>query len=54
MAEEKQVELTEKIDENIIGGAIIRMGDKQIDASVRTSIHKLKQKFNKNLYIKDF
>ena len=52
--EEKQVELTEKIDENIIGGAIIRMGDKQIDASVRTSIHKLKQKFNKNLYIKDF
>jgi len=52
--EKKQVELTEKIDENIIGGAIIRMGDKQIDASVRTSIHKLKQTFNKNLYIKDF
>ena len=48
------VELTEKVDEKIIGGAIIRMGDKQLDASVSKAISKLRQIFNKNLYIQDF
>ncbi len=49
-----QVELTEKVDEKLIGGAVIRMGDKQLDASVLRQINDLKQIFNKNLYIKDF
>ena len=49
-----QVELTEKVDEKLIGGAVIRMGDKQLDASVLRQINDLKQTFNKNLYIKDF
>ena len=49
-----QVELTEKVDEKLIGGAIIRMSDKQLDASVLRQINDLKQTFNKNLYIKDF
>jgi F-type H+-transporting ATPase subunit delta len=48
------VELTEKVDEKIIGGAIIRMGDKQLDASVSKAISELRQTFNKNLYIQDF
>jgi len=48
------VELTEKIDENIIGGAIIRMGDKQLDASVSKAISELRQSFNSNLYLQDF
>lgn len=48
------VELTEKVDSTIIGGAIIRMGDKQLDASVSKAISKLRQIFNKNLYIQDF
>jgi F-type H+-transporting ATPase subunit delta len=51
---EHDVELTEVVDESIIGGAIIRMGDKQLDASVSTAISELKQKFNKNLYLQDF
>ena len=51
---EHNVELTEIIDESIIGGTIIRLGDKQLDASVSNSISELKQKFNKNLYLKDF
>ena len=51
---EIEVDLTEKVDEKIIGGAIIRMGDKQLDASVRKSIAELKQIFSTNLYIKDF
>lgn len=49
-----QVDLTEKIDEKLIGGAVIRMDDKQLDASVLRQINDLKQTFNKNLYIKDF
>ena len=48
------IELTETIDENIIGGAIITMGDKQLDTSISRTIKELKQTFNKNLYIKDF
>jgi len=51
---ETEVDLTEKVDEKIIGGAIIRMGDKQLDASVKKAIAELKQTFSKNLYIKDF
>ena len=51
---DKKVELTEKIDESIIGGAIIRMGDKQLDASVSRKISELRQIFNKNLYLQDF
>jgi F-type H+-transporting ATPase subunit delta len=49
-----KVELKEVIDENIIGGAIIRMGDKQLDASISTEISELRQTFNKNLYLQDF
>ena len=49
-----EVELTEIVNEDIIGGVIIKMGDKQLDASVTRKIKKLKKTFNKNLYIKDF
>ena len=51
---EDNVELTEKVDSTIIGGAVIRMGDKQLDASVSKAISELKQIFNKNLYLQDF
>ena len=49
-----KVELTEIVDENIIGGAIIRMGDRQLDASISSEISELRQLFNKNLYLQDF
>lgn len=49
-----KVELTEVLDKNIIGGAIIRMGDKQLDTSVANEISELRQMFNKNLYLQDF
>ena len=51
---QENVELTEKVDPAIIGGAIIRIGDKQLDASVSKAIYELRQIFNKNLYIQDF
>jgi len=48
------IELKELVDESIIGGAIIKMGDKQLDASVSREISELRQLFNKNLYLQDF
>ncbi|MNE31035.1 ATP synthase subunit delta [compost metagenome] len=41
------VELTEKIDADLIGGFIVRMGDNQIDASVASQINKLKQRLTR-------
>ena len=51
---DNNVELTEKVDSTIIGGAIIRMGDKQLEASAAKAIFELRKIFNKNLYIQDF
>ena len=41
------MELTEVINKDILGGAIIRIGDKQLDASIASNISELKQTFNK-------
>jgi len=46
-----EVVLQEKIDKNIIGGFIIRVGDKQVDASIARKISQLKQTFKENPYI---
>ena len=48
-----EVELVEKVDQNLIGGMILRVGDKQYDASIASELRKIKQtlmdgKFNKN------
>jgi F-type H+-transporting ATPase subunit delta len=37
-----QIELTEVIDANLIGGFVVRIGDIQIDASVNNQLKKLK------------
>ncbi len=50
----KDIELSEVVDEDILGGLVLRMGDKQLDASVIKNIKELKKSFTKNLYIKDF
>ena len=50
----KKVELKEIINSKIIGGAIIRMGDKQLDTSVSKEISELRKIFNKNLYLQDY
>ena len=49
----QKVELKEVVDENIIGGAIIRIDDKQLDLSVASEISELRQMFNKNLYLQN-
>ena len=41
------LEVTEKIDNSLIGGFIIRMGDKQFDASVANQFSELKQRLTR-------
>ncbi|NND94889.1 MAG: ATP synthase F1 subunit delta [Flavobacteriales bacterium] len=50
----KSVQLTELIDDSIIGGFVITVGDKQIDQSVSGRLEKYRQQFSKNQYIADF
>lgn len=42
-----KVELTEKVNPDIIGGLILRIDDKQMDASVSTQLKKIKQQLLK-------
>jgi F-type H+-transporting ATPase subunit delta len=49
-----EVVLEEKIDKNLIGGFIIRVGDKQVDASIAKKINSLKRTFKENPFIKEF
>lgn len=44
----KAVELENIVDENILGGFILRVGDKQYDASVSSKLSKLKREFTLN------
>jgi len=49
-----KIELQEKIDADLIGGFILNVGDKQIDASIKSKLKTLKVKFSENPYIKEF
>ncbi len=44
----KAVELENIVDENILGGFILRIGDKQYNASVSNKLNKLKREFTLN------
>jgi len=40
----KTVELEEKIDASLIGGYVLRIGDRQVDASIKSRLNELKLK----------
>jgi F-type H+-transporting ATPase subunit delta len=50
----KKVELTEKIDQSIIGGFVLKISDRQVDQSVKSKLQKLKTKFKDNPYISKY
>jgi F-type H+-transporting ATPase subunit delta len=50
----KQIELVEKVNPEMIGGFVLNVGDKQIDASIENKLKKLKLEFSQNPYIKEF
>ncbi len=43
-----EVELVEKVDKDLIGGFVLRIGDKQIDASVSRKLNELRKTFTEN------
>ncbi|HRN36257.1 MAG TPA: ATP synthase F1 subunit delta, partial [Flavobacteriales bacterium] len=47
----KVITLREELDPALIGGAVIRVGDEQIDASVLRRLNDLRRKFSENPYI---
>ncbi|MFM7682603.1 MAG: ATP synthase F1 subunit delta [Bacteroidota bacterium] len=42
-----KLEVEELVDKDLIGGFIVRMGDKQIDASVASQLNRMKQELTK-------
>lgn len=50
----KKVELEEKINEHILGGFVLKIGDRQIDDSLSGKLTELKLKFNHNPYVKAY
>jgi F-type H+-transporting ATPase subunit delta len=48
------VVLEEKINKDLIGGFVLRVGDKQIDASIAHKLNLLKRTFKENPFIKEF
>ncbi len=50
----KKVKLENVIDPAIIGGFILRVGDKQFDASISGKINNLRREFEHNLYVPKF
>lgn len=43
-----EVELVEKVDKDLIGGFVLRIGDKQVDASISRKLNDLRKSFSEN------
>lgn len=48
-----EVELIEKVDKNLIGGFVLTIGDKQVDASVSRRLNDLRKNFSENPFISE-
>ena len=49
-----EVELIEKTNDKLIGGFVLQVGDKRVDASIAKQVRKLALSFNENPYIKEY
>jgi F-type H+-transporting ATPase subunit delta len=54
ISDRKEVELIEKVDSSLIGGFVLNVGDRQIDASMKSRLKALKVTLSHNPYIKEF
>ncbi len=48
------VELIERVDERLIGGCLIQVGDRRYDGTLRARLDKIDRQFNINIYKKTF
>lgn len=51
MYEGSSIHIETMVDASLIGGFILDMGDKQMDASIARDLNDIKKQFSKNLYI---
>ncbi len=50
----KSFKFEERVDESLIGGFVLRVGDKLFDGSVSASLRRLKHEFDDNAFVKAF
>jgi len=53
-ATKQQIELVDTVNPNMIGGYIIKVGDRQFDTSINRKLEELKREFSQNIYLKDY
>ena len=49
----QRVEMSTDVQPDLIGGFVLEMGDKLVDASIRRDLNDIKKQFLKNLYVPD-
>lgn len=49
-----QVKVESKVDASLIGGFVLKIGNNQVDSSIKTKLATLKKDFSKNEYIPKF
>jgi len=54
ISEKSEIELIEKVDQEMIGGFVLNVGDKQMDASMKNKLNALKVEFSHNPYVKEY
>lgn len=47
----KQMDITEKVDNSLIGGVKVRVGDRQYNGSIAAQLAELRRKFEKNHFV---
>jgi F-type H+-transporting ATPase subunit delta len=53
LSDKKQVEIKEKVNKELIGGFILQVGSRQVDASINNKLKALKLKFLENHFVKE-
>jgi F-type H+-transporting ATPase subunit delta len=53
LSKKSKIELEEKVDQNLIGGFVLNVDDRQIDASIKSKLKSLKLRFSQNPYVKE-
>ncbi len=54
LSHKKEIELIEQVDPSLLGGFVLNVGDRQIDASISSKLKALKLGFSENPYVKEF